>query len=157
MRKQVGAAVTAAVLAMGGAACSRGGQKVDKTPMETETASQPANAGPMTTTVTGCLRAGDASDTYVLTAARTAGATDTATYHLVGADAARLRDHIGERVQVSGTAVPQEQVTSSATPQQEPRAQGTTGTPTVTTQTDVQVRQLRVDSVAPQGDKCDAR
>lgn len=138
--------------------CSRAGQKADKTPVETQTATTGPNAGPMTLTVTGCLQAGDAADTYVLTAARVAGATDTVTYQLVGTNDANLKDHVGERVQVSGTADAQAQVASRSpvTAEQE-RAKGTSGTPTVQTQTDVRIRRLRVDAVAPQGGKCETR
>lgn len=159
MCKQMGVLAASALLIVGSAACSRNGgsQKVDRAPVETQTATTPPSAGPMTLTVTGCLRAGDAADTYVLTAARSGGATETATYQLVGANDATLRDHIGQRVQVSGTTVPQEEIASRSPAAAEPRAKGTTGTPTVQTQTDVQIRQLRVDSVAPQGDKCEAR
>jgi thioredoxin reductase len=46
------------------------------TPPETQTATR--SNTPMTTTVTGCLAAGDAADTYVLNAARADGATATA-------------------------------------------------------------------------------
>ena len=160
MRKQVGALAAAALLlAMGGAACSRNGgsQKVDKAPVETQSATKASSAEPMTTTVTGCLRAGDASGTFVLTAARTAGAIETATYQLVGGDEAQLSQHMGQRVQVSGTTVPQEEIASRSPAETEQRAKGTSGTPTVQTQTDVQIRQLRVDSFAPQGDKCEGR
>lgn len=153
--RQMGA-VAAAAFFVGAVACSRSAdqQKVDKSPMESQTASTPANAGPMTTTVTGCLGAGDAADTYVLTAARTNGATDTATYQLEGTNGDQLRGHIGERVQVSGTAIPETEVASNSAPAQEQRAKGTSGTPTVQTSTDVQIRRLHVDSVVPQGDKC---
>ena len=159
MLKQVGALVAAALMATAGAACSRNGgkQQVDKSPMETQSASTPASAGPMTTTVTGCLGAGSLADTYVLTTARANGAPETATYQLEGANTGQLRDHIGERVQVSGTAIPMEQVDSSSTPTQEQKAKGTSGTPTVQTRTDVQFQRLRVDSVSPQGDKCAAK
>jgi hypothetical protein len=108
----------------------------------------------MTMTVTGCLGAGETAGTYVLTAARANGATDTATYQLEGTNIDQLRDHIGQRVQVSGTTVPEADVASNSTPAQEPRAKGTSGTPTVQTSTELQIRRLRVDSVAPQGDKC---
>ena len=59
-------------------ACNRG----EQTPgAETQTATplQKTNAP---VTVSGCLRAGDASDTFVLTAARTATSEQTATYQL---------------------------------------------------------------------------
>jgi hypothetical protein len=109
----------------------------------------------MTTTVTGCLAAGDAANTFVLNAARAEGATDSATYHLVGANSAELRDHIGEQVRVSGTVTSGTTVAERSAPQAETdKPEATTGTPTVQTQTDVQIRRLAVSSVSPQGGKC---
>jgi hypothetical protein len=109
----------------------------------------------MTTTVTGCLAAGDAADTYVLNAARAAGATASATYNLVGANSDQLRGHIGEQVKVSGTVTSGEQIAERSMPQAETdKAKGTSGTPVVQTQTDVQIRRLQVSSVSPEGQKC---
>jgi len=153
----MGTAVMAAALAAGGAGCSRTDKSGDNKPKPAnETQSATATTGTnMTTTVTGCLRAGEASDTYVLTAAQAAGAKDTATYQLVGGSDSDLRGHIGERVQVSGTMTSEQQVASRTPPRAEQdRAKGTSGTPTVQTETDVQIRRLRVDSVAPQNQKC---
>lgn len=145
-----GAIALAAALTAAGAACSNGHKT---TPAETQTAT--TTNTPMTTTVTGCLTAGEAPDTYTLSAARTAGANDTATYHLVGTNNVDLRSHVGERVQVSGTVTTGAEIASRSTPQAEPdRAKGTSGTPVVQTQTDLQIRQLQVDSVAPQGQSC---
>ena len=158
MLKQVAAVTAVVVLAAGAAACGRNGSKqVDKAPMETQTASTPPNAGPMTLTVTGCLGAGGLADTYVLTSARTNGAAETTTYQLEGVKSDQLRGHIGERVQVSGSAIPEADIASNSTPAQEQKAKGTSGTPTVQTHTDLQIQRLRVDSVVPQGDKCPAK
>jgi hypothetical protein len=138
-------------VAMAMAAC--GNSNGQKTPPETQTATT-TNA-PMTTTVTGCLRAGDAPDTFTLTAARAAGANDTATYHLVGANGDELRGHVGEEVQVNGTVTTGSEIASSSAPKTEPdRATGTSGTPVVQTQTDLQIRRLQVSSVSPQGQSC---
>jgi hypothetical protein len=112
----------------------------------------------MATTVTGCLTAGDAENTFVLNAARAEGANTTASYHLVGANSDQLRGHIGEQVMVAGTVTSGQQVATQSMPQAETdKAKGTSGTPVVQTQTDVQIRQLQVSSVTPQGEKCAVR
>src|SRR5690606_10457732 len=46
--------------------------------------------------VTGCLRAGDAADTFVLTTSRAEDGTKPVTYHLTGDPGVNLQDHIGE-------------------------------------------------------------
>jgi hypothetical protein len=109
-------------------------------------------------TVTGCLRAGEASDTYVLTQdASNTGAQKTANYQLVGAKSVDLRQHIGERVQVTGVLAKQQEVATRSTPTQEDKATGTTGKPTVQTETQVDMRTLQVSSVNPQGGKCETK
>lgn len=153
MRRTVGV-VLAAAIAIGGAACSKG-----KKEMAAETqVSGDVRTPDAPMTVTGCLRAGEASDTYVLAQdAATTGAADNANYQLVGVRGVNLRDHIGERVQVSGVLASQQQVASRSTPSQQDKATGTTGTPTVQTQTQVDIRTLRVNSVNPQGGKCEEK
>ena len=64
---------------------------------------------------------------------------------------------IGERVQVSGVLASQQEVASRSTPSQQDKATGTAGTPTVQTQTRVDMRTLRVNSLNPQGAKCETR
>ena len=160
MRMQTfGAVITAVALAAGTAACGHGpsaSQDRANTPPETQTAT--ASNVPMTTTVTGCLAAGDAADTFVLNAARADGATATATYNLVGTDSQQLRDHVGEEVKVAGTVTSGTQIAERSMPQAETdKAKGTSGTPVVQTQTDVQIRRLQVSSVTPQGQKCTGR
>ncbi|NUR52843.1 MAG: hypothetical protein HOQ29_00185 [Acidobacteria bacterium] len=144
----------AAAIAVAGGACSKG---------KKEMASETQVSGDVRTpdapmTVAGCLRAGEASDTFVLTQdAATTGTTATANYQLVGVDGVNLRDHIGERVQVSGVLASQQEVASRSTPSQQDKATGTAGTPTVQTQTRVDMRTLRVNSLNPQGAKCETR
>ena len=157
MRLQsIGAFAIAAGLAAGGAACSRGpsaSQGTSNTPPETQTAT--ASRTSMTTTVVGCLAAGDGADTFVLNSARAEGANASATYQLVGTNADELRGHIGEQVRVAGTVTSDTQVAARSMPQAEgDKAKGTSGTPVVQTQTDVQIRRLQVSSVSPQGQKC---
>ena len=144
----------AGVMALGGTACSKGKKEVAAETQVSGDVRTP-NA-PMT--VTGCLRAGEASDTYVLTQdASATGTADTANYQLVGVSGVNLRDHIGERVQVSGVLASQQEVASRSAPSQQEKATGTTGTPTVQTQTQVDIRTLQVNSVNPQGGKCDTK
>ena len=157
MRLQnIGAIVVAAGLAVGGAACGRGpsvSQGTSNTPPETKTAT--TSNQPMTTTVTGCLAAGDAADTFVLNSARADGATTSATYNLAGANNDELRGHVGEQVRVTGTVTSGAQVAERSLPQAErEKPKATTGTPVVQTQTDVQIKRLAVSSVSPQGQKC---
>lgn len=153
-RLRITAAVAAVALVAGGAAgCNRKG-KVDKSPVETQTATAPVReAVPMT--VAGCLEAGEAPDTFVLTAAKSAGAQTTATYQLIGTAGADLRHHIGENAQVTGTLTAEQEV-ASRSPQttEKDRAKGTSGTPAVQTQTELEVRKLQVTSVTPQGGHC---
>lgn len=146
--------VLAAAIALGGAACGKGKKEA---PSETQVSGdvRTPNA-PMT--VSGCLRAGEASDTYVLTQeASVSGTADNANYHLVGVQGVNLRDHIGERVQVSGVLASQQEVATRSAPSQQDKATGTAGTPTVQTQTQVDLRTLQVNSVNPQGGKCDTK
>jgi hypothetical protein len=109
-------------------------------------------------TVTGCLRAGDASDTFVLTASETKDGVTPATYLLVPNSSVNLRENVGNRVEVSGVLSTQQQV-STTTPATAPRNKptGTSGTPTVQTQTQLDMRRLDVSSVNRLGDGCDKK
>lgn len=140
-------------LGLAGTACNRGPKATAVAESQAQTA-QPANQ-PMT--ISGCLKAGEAEGTFVLTAARTAGSSgETATYHLVGPQANNLQEHIGRQVQVSGTMQAQQEIASNAPAQPaNERATGTTGTPTVQTRTEVDIRRLAVTSLKPIGDKCE--
>jgi len=108
-------------------------------------------------TVTGCLRAGDASDTFVLTASETKDGTTPATYVLSSRDnGVNLRDNIGERVEVTGVLSTEQRVstmTPAAPPANNPT--GTSGTPTVATQAQLDVRHLAVNSMNRIGGHCD--
>lgn len=120
---------------------------------ETQTATpvQTANAP---TTVTGCLRTGDASDTFVLTAARSTSGEQTATYQLHPADGVKLAEHVGQQVAVTGILRAQQEVQSRSTSQPAGKATGTAGTPTVSTSTELEIKQLNVQQVKPVGEKC---
>jgi hypothetical protein len=106
------------------------------------------------TTVSGCLRAGDAADTFVLNSKAEDSAKAT-TYQLKANDRVNLRDYLGQQVEVSGTVRAEQEVTSSSGTTPAKAAKGTSGTPTVETKTDLDVRQLDVTSVRPTGSKCE--
>jgi hypothetical protein len=135
-------------------ACNRQPEK-----MTTAAESQAQSAKPtnMPMTVAGCVKAGEAPDTFVLTTARAEGApTDAATYELVGDQIAGLRDHIGRRAEISGTVQAQQEIASSSTAKPaDERATGTSGTPTVQTRAEIEIKRLSVASVKPLDEKCD--
>ena len=145
----------ASVLALGlaSAGCNRGEKATVVAESQVQTA-QPANQ-PLT--VSGCLKAGEADGTFVLTAARSTGSTgETANYHLVGPQANNLQEHVGRQVEVSGTMQAQQETASTAPARQaDERATGTSGTPVVQTKTEVDIRRLAVTSLKPIGEKCE--
>jgi hypothetical protein len=105
--------------------------------------------------VTGCLRAGEADDTFVLTASHETPAENaTSTYQLKGPDRLDLKSYVGKTVEVIGTMRAEQAVTSDSGATQEKAAKGTSGTPTVETKTNLNVRQVSVDSVKAIGDRC---
>jgi hypothetical protein len=142
-------------LGLAATACNRGAQDgpvAEKQELATQAANQPM-------TVAGCLKAGEAAGTFMLSAGRTTGGVgDTANYQLVGAQTNNLQDHVGYRVEVNGTMQSQQEIATTATPQPaaNERATGTSGTPTVQTKTEVDIRRLSVSSVKRLGDdKCE--
>ena len=143
-----------AMLASGGCGGNdnQANQTVPPAEATTQSAVVPQN-NPMT--LTGCLRAGEGSDTFVLTTAQAQDSAETATYHLTGAQGVNLRDHIGQQVEVSGVVRSEQDMASSSRSREADRAEGTSGTPTVQTRTQLQVRELAVDSVKPSGGKCE--
>ena len=158
-----------AALALAGCAsvvgCGGGGEKTAVPPPEVQTqAAQPAN---QPTTVNGCLKAGDAPDTFVVTAARTGGSSDTATYQLIGGQGVKLADHIGRSVQVSGVVRETQELESRARADasQPAATSGGAGSggeanaggskPVVETRTEVQIKRLEVSEIKPTGDRCE--
>jgi hypothetical protein len=138
-------------------ACNRNG---DESKPVAESQSQSARPTNEPLTVAGCLKAGDAADTFVLTTARTAGSAQTATYQLVAGPNINLRDHIGDRVEVSGVADSQHELASRTTAvptdrDRSDRPTGTTGTPKIETKTEVDVKRLSVTAIKPLADSCD--
>jgi hypothetical protein len=137
------------------AACGRSGKQTSPAAeVQTQTPVQQMNT-PLT--VTGCLRAGDADDTFVLTTARSTEGEQTATYQLLGGPSDQLRDQIGKRIEVTGVLSAQQRTESLSMTETTRRAKGTSGTPTVSTRTDVDVRHFDVQSVKPLGDRCETR
>jgi hypothetical protein len=106
-------------------------------------------------TVTGCLREGTmAANTWVLINETPDAATKVPTYQLMGGDADALRKNAGQQVEVSGTVEAEQQVASSGEKVPESRARGTSGTPSVETKTDVDIRRLDVSALKPTGNRC---
>jgi hypothetical protein len=141
---------SAVIAALCSTGCSRGEQNTKPVIEAQSTAAQPAN-DPVN--VSGCLRSGEA-DTYVLTASQTADGTTPATYQLLGQTDA-LRDQVGTRIEVTGTVRAKQQTQADTGARPSEKATGTSGTPTVETMTQVDIRQLQVSNVKPLGDKCD--
>lgn len=142
-----------ALLAATSAACSRGDETQAPTAQSTTQSTQPLNRP---TTVIGCLRAGDAANTFVLTTTQTENGVNPATYQLAGTAGVNLQDHVGRRVEVSGTLTEQQHIaTTDAPTRADEKAQGTSGTPTVQTGTQLAVRRLEVSGVKAAGGECD--
>jgi hypothetical protein len=139
------------------AACRRSN---NETPPVAQIQSQtPPQAVNQPVTLTGCLRAGEASDTFVLTASQTKDGETPATYLLVSKDSGvNFRENVGERVEITGVVTTQQQV-STMTPPAPPanKPTGTAGTPTVETQAKLEMRRLEVNSVNRLGAHCDTK
>jgi ABC-type uncharacterized transport system auxiliary subunit len=148
--------VSSAVLAAAAlAGCNRSTSDRNATPaaeLKTDQAAQPAN---QPVTLTGCLRAGDAADTFILTTSAAADGTAPATYQLAAANGVALRDQIGKRVQVNGIVRSQQQTESHASGAAANTPAGTSGHPTVETTTEVDINHLDVSNMQPLGDRCD--
>jgi hypothetical protein len=139
-------AVLIAGLSFGASGCKR-----DRaTPVAESQTTSPERVTNQPMTVAGCLRAGEAADTFVLTT----GGTDVATYNLVGDTAVNLRDHVGKQVTVEGILTAQQATAARAATPAPDRATGTAGTPTVETRTAVDIRRLEVRTVRPTTEDC---
>jgi ABC-type uncharacterized transport system auxiliary subunit len=148
------AVVSSAVLVTAAlAGCSRSDQKNAPT-AEVQT-QQPAEAVNKPITLSGCMRAGEATDTYVLTTSATADGQAPATYQLAGASGVNLRDQIGNRVEVSGVVRTQQETQSHTSGPAANAPTGTSGTPRVETTTELDLKHLDVSNVKPLGEKCD--
>ena len=143
-------AAASAVVAAG--ACSREEPAAPPAQAQTQTV-QKTN---VPTLVTGCLRSGEGTNTFVLTSSQVNDGTTPATYQLHGSAGVNLADHVGKRVEVNGVLREQAQIATTESKQPaEDRAKGTAGTPSVQTATQVSIRQLDVTSVKSAGADCD--
>jgi hypothetical protein len=156
MRYRYGrAAVLSAALTMPiiGVACNRAKNETPAVAEKQAVSPEQKTASPMT--VSGCLRAGDAADMFVLTTAQAATGEPTATYQLVGLEGVNLRDHIGRQIEVQGILNAQQQVASRSTTDPAPNATGTSGsTPSVSTTTNLKIRRFDVQQVKSVGKEC---
>jgi hypothetical protein len=144
-------ATAAAALCLAIGACNS--QPQNKAPeLRTATPVQPIN---QPTTVTGCLRAGAAENTFVLNTGAEEGAP-VITYQLTGKNGDELRGFAGQEVQVSGTVRDQQSIATSGSIQEKP-AKDAAGTPQVQTTAELNIRSLDVASVKPTGKSCPAR
>ncbi len=147
-------AILFSALAIVSAACSSSKNRQTTPDAQTTTGEQPRAQA---ITVTGCLRTGTlAENTFVLISEPTGAATtgQAPTYQLLGGDSTALRDNVGKQVQVSGTVEAEQQVATSSGAIPENRAKGTSGTPTVETKTNVDIKRLDVSGLKATGDRC---
>ena len=144
-----GTAVVAAAIALAGAGCSKDENRAPE--LATKTAEQTVN---QPKTISGCLHPGAATNTFVLTAAESEGATSTATYELIPKPGMDLHAYAGQDVEASGVLLTRQEVATSGKVEAEP-AKGATGTPTIETRTELDVRKFEVESVKSTGNRCD--
>lgn len=138
------------------AACGREEPEAPPAHATTQT-SQPLR---VPTLVTGCLRAGEAANTFVLTTSDTVDDRRPANYQLVGHPDINLADHVGSRVEVRGIVRQQTHVATRTLEQpagERPAGEqpaGTAGTPEVQTGTTLTIRQLDVTALKAVGGEC---
>jgi hypothetical protein len=144
------AVITLATLA----GCSRSDKKA--TPVAQTKTDQAAEPARQPVTLSGCVRAGESSDTFVLTTSATTDGTAPATYQLASASGGvDFRDQIGKRVEVSGVVRSQQHSEIHATGPAANKPTGTSGTPNVDTTTELDINHLDVSSLKPLADRCD--
>ncbi len=146
--------LTSAAAACAMAVCLACGSSEEVVPLERQTVTPPqAQATPER--VQGCLRAGEAANTFVLTASTIDTSMPAATYELVGVPD-NMREHVGRQVEVTGTIVSAQTARSSgaALPADE-QPKGTSGTPTVQSTTRIDVKRLEVTSITPVNAECE--
>lgn len=135
------------------AACGRN----ESVPPPAQVQSQSTLPANSPTTVTGCLKSGDAANSFIVTTAKTEGGSETATYQLVGNQGTNLADHIGHQVEVSGVIRQSQELASTerARPAQTEGTAGSTGKPVVETRTEVEIKRLEVSAIKPLGSRCE--
>ncbi len=106
--------------------------------------------------VTGCLRAGDAPDTFVLTTSQTEDGRPPITYEVIGAAGVNIKEHVGERVAINGVVREQQSTTTaSASAPATDKPQGTSGTPNVQTTATLQMRRIEVSAINRAAGDCE--
>jgi hypothetical protein len=142
--------------ALASGACNRGAEET--TPVAETQTETPVQNMETPVSVTGCLRAGEARETFVLTTSGAEDAGRTATYALSfapGTNVEDMREHVGQQVAIEGVVRAQQAVaghTVAAPAAGDPV--GTAGAPTVQTSTELAVRQLQVTELRPIGEAC---
>jgi hypothetical protein len=138
------AGAASVVIMIAGSACNRNATVAEVQRTTVQPRMEPITAA-------GCLRAGLAENTFVLTAAAADPGSKSSTYELTGHDV-NLRDYVGQQVEVSGTLRSEEQVATSGVAVEKPKSSN--GTPVVETRTELDVKQMTVSSVKPTGQRC---
>jgi hypothetical protein len=133
------------------------GRTEQAAPAAEKQAQSPVQKMSVPESVTGCLRAGDAAGTFVLTTSQTDDGKTPTTYDLTPATGVNLQDHVGHRVAINGIVTEQQATTAAtaATPATDEKPRGTTGTPTVQTTTTLQMRRMNVQTVARAAGDCE--
>lgn len=154
LKESTRAIVAAMAVAVFAAGCSRGeNAQPPAAQTQTQTPVQTLNTPE---SVTGCLRAGDAPDTFVLTTSQTEDGRPPVNYQVVGASGVNVKEHVGERVAVNGIVREQQSSTSaSATAPATEKPQGTSGTPSVQTTATLQMRRIEVSSISRAAGDCE--
>lgn len=149
-------ALLAAVLVASIISAACRGDNEEAAPVAQQQTATPVQETNVPVTVRGCLRAGEAANTFVLTASQAEQATvDAATYQLHAAGDVDMRPHVGQRVEVSGVLRTQQEIAGrTPTETADERPAGTAGTPTVATSTELTIKQMDVNAVKPLGDVC---
>jgi hypothetical protein len=150
--------LTAALMtgALSSAACNRGAEET--IPVAEMRGESPITELERPVSVTGCLRGGEAPETFVLTTSRADDADRTTTYALnlpPEMQARDVRDHVGEQVAIEGIVRSQQAIAGYTRPA--PAAGqpvGTAGEPTVQTTTELAVDELQVNQLRPLGEPC---
>ena len=133
--------------------CSREEAQPPAAQVQSQTSAQALNTPE---SVTGCLRSGDAADTFVLTTSQTADGRQPATYQVVGTSGVNLGDHVGHRVAITGIVREQQTATTATTAAPETdKPQGTAGTPQVQTTATLQMRRMEVSSIGRAAGDCE--
>ena len=156
---------TAGFILLAGLAAGCGGGGVADNDRRDNIENSPVPAA-QATTVTGCIKGGDASGSYVLVTQpdsmgaaverATRGQVVTYTYVVEGQD---LAQHVGRQVTVTGTIEETDDIEVEETREQTAApttVDGDTVTPTVEVEETavIEMRRMRVDTIQPTGEAC---